>query len=74
MARERYIHEKGWPAATPENEAVPATLEDCRITCEEQGWSVLGEPAPLVTLVQTPEHEAAGEYIVSLTVWREKEV
>lgn len=69
---ERYIYEHGWPAGTPENEAVPATVQACREECQAQGWTMLDDPVPAVTLVQTPDHEAAGEYVVSLRVYRRK--
>jgi hypothetical protein len=69
---ERYIYEHGWPVSTPHDESVPATIQACQQECQDQGWQMLLEPAPEVTLVQTPEHEAAGEYIVSLRVRRRK--
>lgn len=75
---ERYIHEHGWSADTPEADAVQATMVHCRATCEDTPanaggpWQVMDEPIPEVMFIKTPEMEANGEYVVRVTVYREK--
>lgn len=64
---ERFNHDVGWPENTPDEEAIPGTLQSARAHCEGLGWVMEEQdPEPELTKVQTPAHAEAGEFLVCL--------